>query len=134
MDDCIFCKIIKGGIPSFKVYEDDNYLAFLDIRPLNPGHTLVVPKNHLRWVWDDENIGEYMKVTQKIANAQKKAFDTEQVVSLIFGEEVHHAHIWLVPRLPNDGHGLSIKLDNNKDFTSEELEGFAEKIKKVLAS
>ena len=132
MNDCIFCKIIKNEIPSIKVYEDDNYLAFLDIRPLNPGHTLVIPKKHLRWVWDDKNIGEYMKVAQKVANAQRKAFQTEQIVSLIFGEEVPHAHIWLVPRLANDGHGESINLKNNKSFTPTELQKFAEQIKEAF--
>ena len=134
MDNCIFCKIIKGEIPSYKVYEDDNYLAFLDIQPLNPGHTLVIPKKHLRWVWDDENIGEYMKVAQKIAQAQKKAFNTEQIVSLIFGEEVHHAHIWLIPRLKDDGHGESINLQNNKDYSQVELESFAKQMKNVIVT
>ena len=71
--NCIFCKIIKGDIPSHKVYEDENYFAFLDIRPLNPGHTLVIPKKHYRWVWDVENIGEYYEITSKIANAIKKS-------------------------------------------------------------
>ena len=132
MNECIFCKIIKGGIPSYKIYEDEHYLAFLDIQPLNPGHTLVIPKKHLRWVWDSENIGKYMEVAQKIANGQRKAFNTEQIVSLIFGEEVEHAHIWLIPRLPDDGHGGSINLENHKEFTDEEMTKFAEQIKREL--
>ena len=66
--DCIFCKIVAGEIPSHKVYEDSDYLAFLDIRPLNPGHTLVVPKKHYRWVWDDPDIGKYYQAVGRVAN------------------------------------------------------------------
>jgi len=132
MDDCIFCKIIKGDIPSHKVYEDDDFFAFLDIRPLNPGHTLVIPKKHFRWVWDVSNIGDYYKVVGKIANAIKKAFKTDYVVSLVFGEEVPHAHVWLIPRLENDGHGSSINPDNIKKLSDEEMKEAAENIRRAL--
>lgn len=132
MVDCIFCKIVKGEIPCHKVYEDKDFFAFLDIRPLNPGHTLVVPKKHIRWVWDVPNIGKYYKVVNKIANAMKKAFNTDYVVSLVFGQEVPHAHVWLVPRLENDGHGGAIKLDNIKALSEEGMKEAAEKIKGAL--
>lgn len=132
MKDCLFCKIVTGEIPSTVIHENANYLAFLDINPLNPGHALAIPKKHYRWVWDDETIGEYMMFCKSIANAQRSAFDTDQVVSLIFGEEVPHAHIWLVPRLPNDGHGDSIKLDNHKRYTDDEMRGFADKIRRYI--
>ena len=82
--DCIFCKIVSGKIPCYKVYEDENFLAFLDIRPLNLGHTLVIPKKHFRWVWDVPNIGEYFEVVCKIAVAEQKAFDTEMILSKVF--------------------------------------------------
>lgn len=102
--DCIFCKIIRGEIPSHKVYEDKNFLAFLSIDPISPGHTLVIPKKHYRWVWDvpagrqtSPNIGKYFEVAQKIALAQKKAFNTDFVLSKIIGEDVPHAHIWIYP-------------------------------------
>jgi histidine triad (HIT) family protein len=132
MDDCIFCKIVKGEIPSYKVYEDDNYFAFLDINPLNQGHTLVIPKEHMRWVWDSKDIGTYMEATQKIANALRKVFDTEQVVSLIIGEEVPHAHIWLVPRTEGDGHGDAINLSLHKTINDEEMERIAQNIRASL--
>lgn len=96
-NNCIFCKIVKGEIPSHKVYEDDSFLAFLDIRPLSPGHTLVIPKEHFRWVWDVPEAGAYFEVVKKIALAQKKAFDTDEVFSKIIGEEIFHAHIWVFP-------------------------------------
>lgn len=132
MSECVFCKIINKDIPAHIVYEDDNFLAFLDISPLNPGHTLVIPKKHYRWVWDVENIGAYYKVVSNIANAQRKAFNTEHIVSLVFGEEVPHAHVWLVPRLEGDGHGGAINLTKRKQFSEEELKKHAEKIKNAL--
>ena len=132
MNDCIFCKIVKGEIPSYKVYEDENFLAFLDIRPLNPGHTLVIPKEHFRWVWDIENIGKYYKVVKKVANAIKKAHETDYVISLVFGEEVDHAHVWLIPRFENDGHGSAVDLKNIKEIPEEEMRKIAERIRREL--
>lgn len=117
--DCIFCKIIKGEIPSHKVYEDAEFLAFLDIDPLSPGHTLIIPKQHYRWVWDVPHAGAYFEVAQKIALAQKKAFQTDFVLSKIVGEEVPHAHIWVYPDRDVAG--------DKKDFVTN-----AEKIKNCL--
>jgi histidine triad (HIT) family protein len=97
MEDCVFCKIIKGEIPSYKVYEDDKFIAFLDINPLSPGHVQVVPKKHYRWVWDIPNAGEFFELVKKIAIAQQKAFDTDWILSRIVGDEVNHAHIWVYP-------------------------------------
>lgn len=132
MEDCIFCKIVKGEAPCNKVYEDENVLAFLSIAPLNPGHTLVIPKEHYRWVWDIPNIGEFYEVVNKIANALRKAMNTEWIVSLVTGEEIPHAHVWLIPRLENDGHGGSINLRNVKEISKEEMEKIAFKIKNFL--
>lgn len=97
MDTCIFCKIVKGEIPSYKVYEDDDFLAFLDIHPQSPGHVQVIPKTHYRWVWDVPNAGAYFEVAKKVALAQQKAFGTDFVLSKIIGDEVPHAHIWVFP-------------------------------------
>ncbi len=130
--DCVFCKIINKEIPAYIVYEDDDFLAFLDVRPLNPGHTLVVPKKHYRWVWDVKNIGKYYEIVAKIARAVKKALETDHVVSLVFGEEVSHAHVWLVPRYDDDGHGGVIDLENIKNINEEEMTNIAQKIKNSL--
>lgn len=130
--DCIFCKIVKGEIPSYKVYEDGDFFAFLDIRPLNPGHTLIIPKQHYRWVWDMPEIGKYYEVIKRVANAQKKAFNTDYIVSLIFGEEVDHAHVWLIPRFENDGHGGAIDLKNIKELSEDEMKEAAQKIKSKI--
>jgi histidine triad (HIT) family protein len=103
MPDCIFCKIINKEIPAQIVYEDDDFLAFLDIRPVSPGHTLVIPKKHCRWVWDVPQIGEYFEVTAKIARAQQRAFGQEMILSKIMGEEIPHAHIWVFPSDKTEG-------------------------------
>lgn len=95
--NCIFCKIVSGEIPAQKIYEDERFLAFLDIHPQSPGHTQVIPKQHYRWVWDVPYVGEYFEVVQKIAKAQKKAFGTDWILSKIIGDEVPHAHIWVFP-------------------------------------
>lgn len=97
MDSCIFCKIVAKEVPAEVVYEDDNFLAFLDIRPLSPGHTLVIPKRHHRWVWEVPQAGAYFEVAKKVALAQQKAFGVEMVLSKIVGEEVPHAHVWVFP-------------------------------------
>jgi histidine triad (HIT) family protein len=97
MENCIFCKIIKKEIPAHIVYEDENFLAFLDINPQSPGHTQVIPKKHTRWVWDYENTNAYFELAKKIALAQRKAFNTDFILSRIVGDEIHHAHIWVFP-------------------------------------
>ncbi len=130
--DCIFCKIVNGQIPSYQVYENDSFLVFLDIRPLNPGHVLVIPKKHYRWVWDVPNIGEYYELISRIANVLRKIMNTEQIVSLVFGEEVPHAHVWLVPRFEDDGHGGAIDLKNIKNISEEEMKNIQEKIQSAL--
>ena len=131
-DPCIFCKIVSGQIPCHKVYDDKDFLAFLDIRPRNPGHTLVIPKQHYRWVWDVSNIGKYYETVGKIAHALQKVIGTEWIVSLVLGDEVPHAHIWLVPRFPNDGHGSSIDLALIKDISQEEMQRIAERVRKIM--
>lgn len=102
MENCIFCKIVKKEIPAEIVYEDDNFLAFLDIRPIAPGHVQIIPKKHYRWVWDVPNAGEFFEVARKIALAQKKAFNADIVRSQVYGEEIPHAHIWVWPETIGD--------------------------------
>jgi histidine triad (HIT) family protein len=128
--DCIFCKIVKGRIGSYNVFEDDNFFAFLDIRPLNKGHTLVIPKKHYRWVWDIQE--EYGLVVNKIANVLKKAMGTDYVQSIVMGDEVPHAHIHLIPRFPDDGHGGLVSLSNVKEISEEDMKEICEKIKSYL--
>ena len=97
MEDCIFCKIVAGTVPSYKIYEDDDFLAFLDIHPESPGQAQVIPKKHYRWVWDVPNVGAYFEVVRKVAKAQQRVFGTDWVLEKSVGEEVEHAHIWVFP-------------------------------------
>ncbi|MCI0542670.1 HIT domain-containing protein [bacterium] len=119
-ENCIFCKIAAGEIPAEKVYEDENFVAFLDIHPQAPGHVQVIPKKHFRFVWDVPNIGEYFTVVQKVALAIQKSFGTEAVWSKVMGDEVGHAHVWLFPN-PREAKG-----DKN-DFV-----GNAKKVRKQI--
>ena len=97
MEDCIFCKIAKGEIPAYKIYEDEEFLAFLDIFPATEGYTLVIPKKHYRWVWDVDNIGGYFEVCKKLAKHYQVVINKGGIYSMILGEEVPHAHIRLIP-------------------------------------
>ena len=119
MSDCIFCKIAQGEIPSNKVYEDEDFFAFLDIHPQTAGHVQVIPKKHFRWVWDVPNIGAYFEVVQKIAKAQQKAFGTDWILSKIIGDEVHHAHVWIFPS--NEGKGDKENFAENAAKIREQL-------------
>jgi len=132
MENCIFCKIAKNEIPSFKVFENEKFFAFLDINPRNPGHTLVIPKEHFRWVWDVPYLGEYFEVVGKIAQALKKSMETDFVVSFVIGEEIPHAHIHLVPRFAGDGHGVLINLSKIQKIEPQKMKEIAEKINKLI--
>ena len=119
MNDCIFCKIAQGEIPSNKVYEDEDFFAFIDIHPQTAGHVQVIPKKHFRWVWDVPNIGAYFEVVQKIVKAQQKAFGTDWILSKIIGDEVHHAHVWIFPS--NEGKGDKENFAENAQKIREQL-------------
>jgi histidine triad (HIT) family protein len=110
MNDCLFCKIINGEIPAVKVYEDDHVLAFLDIHPVNPGHTLIVPKVHSDGLLDadDEVLKQMIVVTQKVAAAILRglgyeAFNLEQNNGKIAGQVIPHLHWHIIPRTADDG-------------------------------
>lgn len=100
----IFSKIIAGEIPSYKVAENDKFYAFLDINPVNWGHTLVVPKNETDYIFDmdDEELGEMMIFAKRVAGAIKAAIPCRKVGMAVLGLEVPHAHIHLIP-IDNEG-------------------------------
>ncbi|HEX4922164.1 MAG TPA: HIT family protein [Candidatus Bathyarchaeia archaeon] len=132
MEDCVFCEIIRKELPSYNVYDDEKFVAFLDIRPLNPGHTLVVPRKHDRWVWDVPNSGHYFEITTKIAKVMQKTMKTDWVAADVAGMGVHHAHIHLVPRFPSDGHGEFVNGRNVKTIPEDEMKTIAETIRKGI--
>ena len=95
----IFTKIVKGEIPSYKVYEDKNFLAFLDINPLKKGHTLVIPKQEVDYIFDIDS-KEYQNLwntAKKIALGMKKVIECNRISIVVMGLEVPHAHIHLIP-------------------------------------
>lgn len=100
MSECIFCKIVAGEIPSYKIYEDEKYLAFLDIFPWTEGHTLIIPKQHVEWVWDVPELGKYFEIVAKIARHHRE-ITGDVVRSNIDGWQVPHAHIHLKPTKNN---------------------------------
>lgn len=99
MEDSIFTKIIKGEIPCHKVYEDEQVLAFLDIHPVQPGHTLVIPKRQIEFVWllDDELYSQVMLVAKKVANRLQENLNVKYIGSQVVGVDVPHAHVHLIP-------------------------------------
>lgn len=95
----IFTRIINGEIPCYRVAEDDNYIAFLDVRPLKKGHTLVVPKKEVDYIFDldEESLAGMMLFAQKVARAMKEVIECKRIGVAVLGLEVPHAHIHLVP-------------------------------------
>lgn len=121
MENCIFCKIASGTIPAYKVYEDETFLAFLDIRPISPGHTLVIPKRHYRWVWNVPEVGKYFETVRTIVLALQKAFSPiEEIHARVVGEEVEHAHVWIYPA-PNKAKGDKNNLADNAERIRQAL-------------
>jgi histidine triad (HIT) family protein len=127
----IFTRIINGEIPSYKIAEDENYYAFLDISPLKKGHTLVIPKKEIDYLFDldDETLGGMMKFSKNIARAIDKSIDCKRVGVVVLGMEVPHAHIHLIPLdKESDASFNQPKLK----LSEQEFEETAEKIRSAL--
>jgi len=128
----IFTRIINGEIPCYKVAEDDNYFAFLDINPLKAGHTLVVPKEETDYVFDlsDESVSGLILFSKKVAVAIKSVFPCNRIAVAILGLEVPHTHIHLIPMDTME----DVNFKNPKlKFSPEEFKEMAERIgKKVI--
>ena len=135
--DCIFCKILEGEIPSYKVYEDDYVLAFLDITQGTKGHTLIIPKEHVKNVYglSEELAENIFKVVPKVANALKNAFNPIGINIISNNEKplqsVFHFHIHLIPRYENDGVKLST-VDNYGKFSNDYFNDLVTTIKKNI--
>ncbi len=99
METCIFCKIVKGEIPANKIHEDASTLAFLDIHPKAPGHTLLIPKDHHRWFLDmpDTLSDDLFRVAKKLGQKLKEDYRADYVRLGIVGTDVPHVHIHLIP-------------------------------------
>ena len=110
MEECLFCKIIKGEIPSTKVYEDNKVYAFLDIAPVNKGHTLVIPKDHAVNILDikEEDLDAVSHVVRKLVPAIKQTVNADGINVMssngkAAGQVIMHSHIHIIPRFENDG-------------------------------
>lgn len=135
--DNIFAKILRGEIPSHRVYEDDAVVAFMDVMPQGPGHTLVVPKAPSRNLLDADpsTFGPLFTVVQKVALAVKKALNADGVTILQFnepasGQTVYHLHIHVIPRFD----GISLKPHTGAVEKPEVLAANAEKIRAALSA
>jgi histidine triad (HIT) family protein len=126
----LFTKIIQGEIPAHKILEDDQYLAFLDIRPINPGHALVIPKKEIDYIFDADDVllSGLIVFAKKVAAALKKTVPCVKIGMMVAGIEVPHVHIHLVPIF---GVG-DLNFAKAKPASNEELSEVAKKIKAHL--
>lgn len=126
----IFTKIVNGEIPAYKIAEDDNYLAFLDVNPNAKGHTLCIPKQEIDKIFDmdDELYLGLMKFSKKIAIALEKAVPCKRVGMAVVGLEVPHAHVHLIPL----NHMDEMRFHNKVSLTKEEFEALAKSIQENL--
>jgi len=138
--DCIFCKIVRGEVPASRLYEDDATLAFMDIRPMTPGHALVIPKRHAAFIEDlpEGTVGPILETARKIAAAIRRSGLRCEAVSLYLangkeaGQEVFHVHIHVIPRFQGDGFGLRVGPDYGRIAGREELDSVAVRIRSAI--
>lgn len=121
----IFSKIAAGEIPSYKCAENEEFYAFLDIAPLAKGHTLVIPRREVDYIFDmeDDEIARYQVFAKKVAKALKAAFPCKKVAEVVLGLEVPHAHIHLIP----------MQSEADVDFRKEKLQLEAEEMQEIAA-
>ncbi len=132
MESCIFCKILKGFAHAHKIWENENFFAFLDINPVNPGHTMIIPKHHIDYVFDLEEplYSELFRVAKELSEPIKRAMQASRIGVVIEGFSVSHQHVHLVPI--NNVNELNPT--RAKRATAEELAQIATRIKMALAA
>lgn len=137
MVDCVFCKIVKGEIPCDKVYEDKDVLAFLDISPINKGHTLVIPKKHYANIMDmpkpllHKVIDAVQRVSKALISTPESGIGIAQNNGAAAGQFVFHAHFHVMPRHAGDGHHFD--WTNTKYASKEEMEGYRKAMESAIA-
>ena len=129
MADSLFSKIIRGDIPSYRVYEDDQVLAFLDINPINPGHTLVVPKIEVDHLWDLEEAtyANLLATAKKLALHIRKTLNAPRVGLVVEGFAIPHAHLHLIPVY--EGFEATLRKPKTDQNSPEDLAAMAEKLR-----
>jgi len=133
MNDCLFCKIVSGEIPCNKIYEDENFLAFLDINPVNKGHILVIPKKHSKNILeiDSKTIENLIVVVKKLSKKIKKTLKADGINIIInneleAGQIIFHTHVHIIPRFAGD----NLKHWPGKKYKEGEAEIITKKLKK----
>ena len=135
MEECLFCKIVKGELPSSKLYEDEDTLAFLDLFPVNKGHSLVISKEHYENIFDvpEETLSKVSSVMKNVADAVKKGVNADgisiaQSNGKDAGQVISHIHFHIMPRFKDDG----LKLWPQGKYEEGEMDKFKEDISKIL--
>ena len=136
-EECIFCKIARKQIPAHVVYEDENFIAFLDINPANKGHVLVIPKSHTDdFLKMDEGLAkELFSVVQRVANGVRKALNSDamnivQNNGTAAGQAIPHVHVHIIPRFENDG--LALGVFRQGKYEGNEVNSVRESIKSKI--
>lgn len=130
MNDTVFGKIIRGEVPATKVYEDDMFLAFLDISPVAKGHTLLIPKEQYTWIHDapDDLVAAIFVKAKELINAMRAGLPCDYVQLGVVGNEVPHFHIHLIPRMLSEEVHQTTRPHTPYE-NSEEMNAFADKIR-----
>ena len=128
----VFSKIVAGEIPCYKVAEDKDFLAFLDINPLANGHTLVIPKKEVDYIFDldPETYTGLMAFARRVAKALKKAIECQRVGVAVLGMEVPHTHVHLIPLQKESDMNFS---NPKKEFSSDEMSAIADQISSQMS-
>ena len=124
MENCIFCQIVAGKSPCYRVYEDESFLGFLDIYPRVRGHSLLIPKKHYSWVYEVPEFGKYWEAVLKLTRAMQKVLSPSFVTYVTHGLEIEHAHVHILPRTE----GETSFIPETKSFPKEEMAEIADKI------
>lgn len=129
--ECVFCNIVSGKLAAPKIWEDKDFYAFLDHKPINPGHTLLIPKKHAEYIFELEEplYGRIFKSAKKLAKPLREAMQSQRIGVLVEGFGVAHLHIHLVPINKGDGFG---KRSGVTGVTDEEFKAVAEKIRAAI--
>ncbi len=140
MDRCVFCRIVEGAAPASLVYSDARVMAFLDVQPVNPGHVLIVPREHARGLSDlDPEVGcQMLKVAMIVAGGLKNSGLKCEGTSLYLADgesafqEIFHIHMHVIPRFRGDGFGLKLGPDYGRKPERKELDLIAERIRNAI--
>lgn len=139
MPECVFCAIVRGKVPSVKVFEDENMIAFMDYKPITKGHILIAPKKHVELLTelDDGLAAEMIVVAKRLGKALKKSRLNCHAVNYIMsdgaeaGQRIFHAHMHVIPRYRGDGFGLRMPERDEDETDVKKLERYAARILKV---